>query len=185
MSAFEDIDKTINEDMFEIKGFKYSGKAVLLTYKTHIIKEELLKFFLTITTKVKTVRICHETSTKVIPYLHTHALITFSIEYQTTSCRRFDFNGIHPNVRKVWLTKHAWHLKNTIAYLGKDDKEGSNLLYGEDNFESSVVERVFACDTLQEALLNEVDKPSDAIGIKTLFEMYVCAYYNKSSNAQA
>ena len=105
------------------KAFRFSAKSVFLTYKTHLDKERLNRFFKDIAhersvpTYMLRCYIAHEAGTAdtITPYLHTHVLLKFNVNIDTKNCRFFDFNGIHPHISKV----KSW--EKSCIYISKED----------------------------------------------------------------
>lgn len=150
--------------------FDFQGQKLMLTYKTHVPKAGLIKWLKETTgvEKMRFIRCAHETgTTNEVPYLHTHALIDFGKAWKCRNCRRLDLKGpdgapLHPNWRPI---KTILHWRNCVRYIGKEDSENSDLL----EQGPSVTAGVWSCDTLQDALMKYVDKPSDAPGVMALY----------------
>lgn len=147
--------------------FYFQGQKLLLTYSdVHIDKEALIEMIADRAGfELKFARCAHETGLSTgVPFKHTHVLIDFGKRFQTRDCRRFDWNSgdgnPHPNFRPV---KSATHWHNCTQYLGKEDPENQDLLV------VSCVGRVWNSASLQDALLNNCEKPSDALGIAALW----------------
>lgn len=164
--------------------FKIQGSRYFLTYKTHINKEEYTNWFIDTklggkVEKLKFIRLAHENgknSDKVDNYEHTHVLVDLNEGYQSVNCHIFDYKisskkgGIHCNIKVCGIKKIDW--VRLMRYMAKEDKENADLLTEAAKICIEKVpwaERVWACKTLQEAMLL-CEKPSDAMGIKTLFE---------------
>lgn len=137
------------------ENFRLQAKKILLTYKTHIPKEDLARF---IDAKFKCdcdVKICHETSQD--GYAHTHCAVKVPKKPNITDCRRFDWEDktdgpIHPNIR---VPRDASHWRAIVKYLDKQDKEVFGELpiefTAEEKFQEAV-EFVRTCQTWEEVM---------------------------------
>lgn len=101
-----------------MKTFRFCGKYILLTYKTWVDKDELIEFISLKSKREFRCKIAHEKSDKEHKYEHTHILIYFEKRIDFKNERKFDFNGIHPNIKKV-ITNEHWN--NLLPYLEKDN----------------------------------------------------------------
>lgn len=87
-----------------------------------------------------------------------HVAIDFGRAFQSRNPRIFDYDGVHPNIKKI---KTAVHWANEMRYLGKEDKDNKDLV------EKTMDFRLVAnCESIEYALATGV-KPLDA---KILFE---------------
>lgn len=111
--------------------FKIQTRRYLLTYKTHIKKEEMDDFlFDLVKGKVSKfnednyeVVIAHENGDKQCPYKHTHVYLDTGSRFCSSDPRIFDFGEIHPNIKAV--TKTPDKVK---SYLGKEDPDNAHLV---------------------------------------------------------
>lgn len=174
---WDEADVVINgEDAFAIdentgkakKPFKFNYPWVFLTYKTHIDKDKLHNFIAGTTKhKIEFIRSAHESADKQQPYEHTHTLVKWVARVQVENCRKWDWlcdDGvtiIHPHVK---IISGRTHYNNQMKYLSKEDPANIDLQ------KICIASQVMACETLQEAFEKYVDKPSDAMGIKLLFD---------------
>ena len=145
--------------------FRLNNQKLMLTYKSHLNKSDFKSWILK-TTKIKCkfIELAHEIGTRNdSPYPHTHVLIDFGKPFSTRSSRRLDYTNIHPNIKKITSISH-WN--NALTYLSKEDPDNSHL----HSVTPSITDRVWSFDTLQEALSSCVKRPSDAHGIKTIFD---------------
>lgn len=140
------------------------GKLIL-TYKTHLDKE-LYKQWLLQKGKQCKCWVAHENADKSNPYEHSHVLIIYDEKLQTTNARYFDFNEIHPNIKKI-VTKT--HLVNVFKYMCKEDKsiETEMMLLAQQN-SVTLFDKVGECDTVQDAL-RMAETASEALGLITMF----------------
>ena len=86
ISAMENVEKTKGK-------FRLSSKKIMLTYKTHLKKDEYLKWL-----RAKapcTAWVAHETGDKNHNYDHSHVLIEFDKRVNWVSERCLDFESIH------------------------------------------------------------------------------------------
>ena len=104
-----------SHDPVEGKGFRLQCNAVHLTYKTNIPKQALLKFMEGLfQNDVKEFSICHEQSEG--GYAHTHCYVKWVKKLDIKSCRKFDYQNLHPNIKRVVAAQHRnivlkYHLK--------------------------------------------------------------------------
>lgn len=105
-----------------IKKFKLQNKKLLLTYPNYINKKELYEYFIVNIAPLKAYKIANELyKEKDIngdDKYHTHFLLEFDKKPCIKNCNKFDYNGLHPNIRFCDNN----HFKNCIAYLDKDDE---------------------------------------------------------------
>lgn len=146
---------------------------VLLTYKTHINKEEYKTFFNEKCPKDQ-IYICHENGKNdpITPYEHSHVLMIFYRNIDFTGAKCFDYNGIHPHIRKILSKKKD----GVINYITKEDKSEdlssqismlrTRINMVEDN--TTAFETITDCKTIQEAM-NLASRFSDASGIISMF----------------
>jgi hypothetical protein len=148
------------------KKFRIQNPRYLLTYKTHLPKDEMKPFFDKITKcSVNECIVAHETSDKTNEYDHTHIFLDVGKSFSSLSCRIFDYKGIHPNIKPV-VTKR-WEA--VYRYISKQDPDLIELAkkYVKS---SSLASSVWKYDTLEEMLEKEAFSPGDVSGLKTLFE---------------
>lgn len=135
----------------------------MLTYSGHLDKQVYIEWIQGKTkTNMKFIRLAHETGDEEINYEHTHAVIDFGKRFVTESARFFDFENVHPNIKKILDKKH-WD--NAVTYLFKEDLENLDLKIEKTN----LVDAVWNCDTLQGAL-SMAKKPSDAMGLSCIYK---------------
>jgi len=153
----------IQVSMSEEKSFTFQNQRALLTYKTHLDKQKLEEFFNGLGTPLKFFRAAHETGDETTPYLHTHVLLHWTKRFQSKNCRIFDFENIHPHIKKV-ITNSHW--KECVKYLGKEDAANADLLA----IETPVAERVWDCKDIKEALSTQVKRLADVTGVIALYK---------------
>nr|WAE42772.1 MAG: replication associated protein [Cressdnaviricota sp.] len=141
--------------------FRIQNQKLFLTYKTHINKAEYKTWFTELSNGIKSIEMAHETGlSKMVPYEHTHVLIDFGRNFQTTRVTFFDYKNIHPNIRLVKTKKHWDNCEN---YLAKEDPENEHL-----RKTATIADAVWSCASLQEAL-RICETPGDALGITSLY----------------
>jgi len=164
--------------VFRGAGFDFQGQKLLLTYSTHLDKEDLIEFIHGKTGRSpKFIRCAHETgTTQEVPYEHTHVLIDFGTgkPWKCRDCRRLDVvsygETLHPNWKPI---KGMYHWRNCVAYLAKEDPQNKDLL----EEKPSIAGGIWGCENLQDALLKYAQRPGDATG--------VIAMYNSKPKANA
>lgn len=158
-------------EQIAIKKFRFQNISAILTYKTHINKEEYIKWFTEKTKEVpKFIRLAHEVGThseEVEEYEHTHVVFVMVNKINTTSERYFDYEGIHPHIKALTTRRMQEDAKK---YIAKEDPANSDLLVAHD-----LANAVWREASLQQALAKFVTKPSDAPGI-------IALYNNKGSD---
>lgn len=105
--------------------FRFRNKFLMLTYKTHLEIEKLIKVITTKSKKNIKCKIAHESGDQNHNYLHTHILIQFITDRRIDikNERRFDIDGIHPHWKAI---KTEEHYKRVFEYLDKE-----NCVYSE------------------------------------------------------
>lgn len=163
-----DIMYDILEDIKEKEdgSFKMKNQKIMLTYKTHLPKQEFIEWLSNKVKgqcKIKWIRCAHESGDRKNNYLHTHVLVDFGKQYQCESCRFFDYEGIHPHIKKV---KNMKHWRDSQRYLAKEDPENKDL----NDIKSTLVEEIWSFETLTDAL-SQAQRPCDVSGIKLLYDL--------------
>lgn len=154
--------------------FSFQGQKVLLTYKTHIPKDELIAW-LTIQTGVRTLkfaRAAHESGDENHPYEHTHVLLDIGKSWRCRDARRLDIEivegeRIHPNWQPI---KTPTHWRNAVKYLAKEDPANADLVSLNSSRPDSVIASVWAQPTLQEALLTHARTFNEVPGIIAAYQ---------------
>lgn len=159
MDSFKDVEefKEVKDDR---KKF-LNNQRILLTYKNHLDKAKLKEFFESKCNTIVFWRAAHESGDKKNPYLHTHVVVDFKKPFQSTSCRVFDYEGIHPHIQRI--NSNA-HFKRAKRYLSKEDPGNKDL----ENEDPTWFEQVESKKTIQEAL-NLASSPAQATGIALMF----------------
>lgn len=142
--------------------FRFQNQKVMLTYSTHIEKDDYIDWLTNLTKlKFKFIRMAHETAHEDTPYNHTHVVIDFGKGFQTRNCRFFDYNEIHPHIKPILNKKH-WD--NSMEYLAKEDIENEDLKKG-----PSFAKGVWSCESLEQAL-ESCSGPGDVLGTIAMFK---------------
>lgn len=160
--ALSAVDEAQEPEEFPTDKFRFACMRVHLTYKTHLVKEDY-KAWAKSDMSAKDVHVSHETADKRHPYEHTHVIIEWIKAFQTRNTRRFDYQGIHPNIKPITTKKQ---LEHTYTYIAKEDPESQYLLT---KMNTAFAKGVWSCATVQEALL-ECQKPSDVLGTIAMFK---------------
>lgn len=145
--------------------FYFQNQYAMLTYKTHLNKEEF-KNFITARWDKAEIHIAHETGDEQTPYEHTHCWVNFGKRVQSKNARFLDFGEIHPHIERMTTKSHRL---NGLKYLSKEDPECAYLKNATNDL--SLTEKIADCKTLMEALTMNVVRPGDAMGVKLLWEM--------------
>lgn len=147
--------------------FRIQNQKLFLTYSTHINKKDLIKHLSCILKcECKFIRCCHEIGKE--DYKHTHVLIDIGKPFQSRNARIFDYNNIHPNIKKIISPSH-WN--NCKSYIAKQDPENSDLA------EKNIVDLIWSNETTADALRNNVKSMSDVMGIVTLMNFKPLPYH--------
>jgi hypothetical protein len=157
-------DNNCGENYIPTSNFRLQNQKILLTYKTHLPKDLFKQWFIKEVSGVKQIEIAHEVGKDGgVDYDHSHVLVDFGRNFQTTNVRKFDYNGIHPHIKKI---KNKTHWDRCCNYLAKEDPANSHL-----KTEINLVTAVFNADSRSEALLNNVKKFSDVSGVLQLYDL--------------
>lgn len=145
--------------------FRIQNQRLFLTYKTHIDKQRV-KAWMKEKFEIKEIHICHEKGDESCPYLHSHVYVDFGKIFQSTNCRIFDWETIHPNIKKVKTTKHV---NNCYKYLAKEDPDCKYCL--------DLIQKGFNVETiLQKAspieAMKDAKSASEALAISKIHENY-------------
>jgi len=154
----------------EGKPFRLNAQRFLITYKTHLDKEEYTKWATKKFAKqgISFIRLAHETGDheddeEECPYEHTHVYIELKRRCNITGNRCLDYENIHPHCKTIPKEGSM----DTKAYLAKEDPANADLL----TINTPLYTKIKACATIHEALEKFVEKPSDALGIIALHQI--------------
>jgi hypothetical protein len=162
------LDNNCGENLVEGSNFRFANQKALFTYKSHLPKHEFKTWFNNNCGGTKIIEIAHEVGkTGGVDYDHSHVLVDFGRNFQTTNVRKFDYlhNNviIHPHIKKI---KNKTHWDRCCNYLAKEDPDNAHL-----KTEISIVKAVFNAENITDALINNVKRPSDVSGINQLWNM--------------
>lgn len=156
------------------KEFRFQNQRALLTYATHLNKEEYIRVISKATkTKPTFIRLAHETGDETTPYEHTHVLVDFGRVFQTRNQRFFDFPEfcrdavpIHPHIKTL---KHKKAFEDAKRYIAKEDPDNADLSERE-----NMVTLIQSCDSLNDAFNETIGKKKLSVGsamaVKTIYE---------------
>lgn len=145
----------------------------LFTYKTHIDKKQLSDFFISLYARNKlSINIVHETADKEAPYEHTHAVINFGKTVCVKKARRFDFQSIHPHIKKL---PGQYGYRCGVKYITKEDPDRTYFDFDPDEECLSMRQRIAQCKSFDEVLDKFQKKPSDFAGLKQTWNHTVMA----------
>lgn len=168
--------------------FNIWASTYILTYKYHLIKEEVVNWFTKLAAERKMkdiiVRVSHETGSKKVPYLHSHVFVDFGAQFKSTNPRVFDnhFTTLllvqragteadnwhephfpsdqpHPNIGPICKRQH---LNRIYKYMCKEDHSNDDML--EWIQADHLVEDYWEHDNVHDAL-RMAKRPSDIPGI--------------------
>lgn len=154
------------------KNFRFQARRALVTYKTHLNKEEVKTFFEE--RGAKEVITAHELGEDTEkPYPHSHVYVDFGKIFQSLKSRIFDIDGvldgknvtIHPHIS---IISSRGHLENVWSYLCKEDHENDYLK--ERLTVQSAFDIITSKPTLQEAM-RTAKSPSEASGIALMYQL--------------
>lgn len=138
--------------------FRLQNKTIHLTYPCHV-NEEALKTFIEEKAKQKLAKWSIVNETGSTGHEHSHALLRFNNMLTTQNVRFFDFNGAHPNIKKVTTQVHY---ARTVKYHLKQGKPFTNIAPDEtvdsDKKEAPSPEQIWKYENVQEMLTELYDK---------------------------
>jgi len=155
-----EMDK-IGENLESNGSFRIQNSRLLLTYKTHLDKNEYIEWIKK-KKDIKEIYMAHETGDKDVPYEHTHVLVWFKQLFQSRNARILDYENIHPHIRKVNSQKH-W--SNAVIYMAKEDPENEGLL----TQNRPLIDKIQECSSESDALRNFVVKPMDYSSVRQIY----------------
>lgn len=161
------ITKDINDAKFRIQ-----CRRVLLTYRTHVDKDQLRMHLSSLRTPASEVFVAHEQASSDTDYAHSHVYVDLAKDrVDIKNCRYFDFDDgsqiLHPHIKTIFT---KGHLDNIWRYLCKEDKENLHLLERcAAPQKACLFDKVMECMTPQD-VLRMATKPSDAPGLLCMFK---------------
>jgi hypothetical protein len=142
--------------------FRVQAKRFMLTYKSHIDKSKLTTW-LDDKWPMSFIRCAHETGDDEHPYLHTHVLCEVASKtIDVKNCRAFDFDDVHPHVKKIRTKTHWAHAR---VYIAKEDLANADLA----KEKPSIAQAIWDAPSLEEAFKTCVSRPGDACGVLILW----------------
>lgn len=171
------------DDKTKVKKVKKEGinylnfEAVILTYKSHLDKERVTKHFKE-RWLVKEIYIAHEIGQgtengdqEEKGYEHTHVVLRCA-RTKINPAIGADFDGIHGHIQLVKLSKRK-PFQLAINYIADPNKKGGDQschhLYKE--VPKSIAAAIWKCTTVQQALEEVMEKPGEAMGIISTFNL--------------
>lgn len=146
---------------------RFCARSALLTYKTHLDKQAYIDWFTNGMSERKVkplvIKLAHETGDDdpENPYDHTHVVFQLDKILETTNMRFFDYGEIHCHIK---VLKNTRAVNDAIAYISKQDPDNAAT-----KREASVIDGIWKCSSIQEALKTYCKKPNDAMGVVTVF----------------
>jgi len=154
VNQFDDIP-----DMPENSKFRFAGSRILLTYKTQLDKKVYKTWAMSRFKSIKEIIMAHETGDT--GYDHTHVFIKWSQKFETRDTRCFDFDEIHPNIKKIVTNLHETRVRK---YLTKQDPDNKTERV-------SVIDRIWNAATAADAVRECARKPADVTGIIAAYNL--------------
>lgn len=147
--------------------FRFAGTAALLTYRTHIDKDQYRKWFTSTFGAIKCLFIAHETGTSTgVEYDHTHVLFRLERKIDKKNCKVFDFQELHPNINpKNPHNFTEWN--NALKYLMKDDEDCAEEI--REFVPAERVSKIWKSKSIQEAVTRNVQSLND---VRSIIELY-------------
>ena len=128
-------------------GFRFQNQKCMLTYKTHVNKDDYKNFIVNKFQNYKRLYIAHENGVNdpKTPYEHSHVVIDFGRRIDTRNARAFDFGGIHPHISKIinpteWIKACKYITKEDKSFvLEEDDRHTvANIIWGHESIQDAV-----------------------------------------------
>lgn len=143
---------------------------MLLTYKSHLVKETYKEWLCQKTHRVCSIRMAHETGDKCNPYAHTHVVVDFTRIFQTTDAHYFCYGTddttckkLHPNIRFLRSVKAY---EDALVYISKEDPDNADLAK-----KVTLADRIWECPNPLAALRSHMERPGDAAGILAAYAL--------------
>lgn len=153
--------------------FRIQNQQLHLTYSSHLDPKSYLEWIGKIC-PVEKYSIVNEIGSS--EYSHTHVLIRFVKNFQSTNPRIFDYNNIHPHIKRVTTPTH-W--KNTLSYHTKQGEPYTNIPLVDNN--KTIVEQIWSAKSPSDAIEQFCTRPSQANGIVTIYTMKPSDYGEEPS----
>lgn len=171
-------------DLTEETNFRLSAQYLLLTYKSHLPKQQYITWLKAQVNRPDAwIRVAHENGDTKCPYRHTHVVVDFVTRVNVRNCHKFCYKNplipdkvdkcgaIHPNIKRL---NGVQAFKDAKIYIGKEDPENKDLKAAktaEQDKGARLVERIQASSSVNVALRTNLRKLSDAAGIVQIFNM--------------
>jgi hypothetical protein len=104
--------------------FKLNNKKLHLTYPDHINPKELLGFLNKLKKNNRVINYSIVNEIGKSGHKHTHALVEYQIAFTSALARVFDYEGLHPEIKKV---SEKLHWENTVKYHTKECVPFTNI----------------------------------------------------------
>lgn len=179
----EDISEP-GELVVEVPGkkFRFQSQFVLLTYKSHLPKDDYTKWFKEMIPTTKFLRLAHEAPDRdplKCPYRHTHVVADLGLRPNYYDVHKFCYKNpelpadkvdkcgrIHCHIKRLPGTTG---LADAKAYIGKEDRANADLLEEQVNKGTRLVERIQQAPSLNAALKQNLKRLGDAAGIMAIY----------------
>ena len=160
-----------SDDLGDDKPFRWQGKRIMLTYKTHVPKKEFIAWFMSHqkSPSVTFIRIAHENGVNdpKTPYKHSHVLIQYNKQNDVKSNRFWDITSegciIHPHLKFI---NNNDHWKMCYQYLAKEDPENEDM-----KSYFSLAEKIWKHPSIQDVMKDQMQQPSDVLGLQALYKL--------------
>jgi len=164
------------------KKFRFQSQFVLLTYKSHLPKDDYTKWFKEMIPSTKFLRLAHEAPDRdplKCPYRHTHVVADLGLRPNYYDVHKFCYKNpelpadkvdkcgrIHCHIKRLPGTTG---LADAKAYIGKEDRANADLLEEQVNKGARLVERIQQAPSLNAALKQNIKRLGDAAGIMAIY----------------
>jgi hypothetical protein len=146
----------------------------LLTYSTHLPKDEYIDWFNRTIKETIFLKIAHESGDEKNPYLHSHILIDFGKAFNSRNSRVFDFKygkliqAIHPHIQCV---NYRNHFQRCLKYICKEDVDCQNDPEIKALTKKTFVELISTANGLLD-IMSMSTKPTDYPPLKMMYHDY-------------
>ncbi|QMW68925.1 replication-associated protein [Crucivirus-468] len=164
------------------KKFRFQSQFVLLTYKSHLPKDDYVKWFKDMVPTTKFLRLAHEAPDRdplKCPYRHTHVVADLGLRPNYHDCHKFCYKNpdlpddkvdkcgrIHCHIRRL---PGVTGLADAKAYIGKEDRDNADLLAEFVHKGARLIERIQQAPSINMALKQNLKRIGDAAGIMAIF----------------
>lgn len=146
--------------------FHFKFVRGFFTYKTHIDKDKIRKFF-SQKGEIVSFFVAHEKEDEKNEYEHSHVVVEFlnCFDKQSPGAREFDYEGIHPFYEAVRYGKQNWD--RVLDYIAKEDPSLADIK--KSNKLKRKIMQVQECKDLTETF-NLIDNIQEAHSVKLIWE---------------